>query len=239
MKKAVIMGVGTLNGLGGALSKKFAQEGMEVFVSGRSKEKLDIVVNQINKLGLKAHSFKADTRDINQIQNLLDFVGEGLNLAIYNVGNNMPGNIVDMDPEYFRECWEQCCYGGFLFSKLVIKKYLSEKIYGKLFFTGASASLRGKENFGAFNSAKGALRNLAQALAKEHGKNSIHIAHIIIDGGLNGDRIKKRLPNYKKLFGENGLIELKEVTEAYKFLYYQKQSGWTFELDLRTNVENW
>ena len=95
------MGVGPLNGLGGALSKKFAQEGMEVFVSGRSKEKLDIVVNQINKLGLKAHSFKADTRDINQIQNLLDFVGEGLNLAIYNVGNNMPGNIVDMDPEYF------------------------------------------------------------------------------------------------------------------------------------------
>ena len=81
----------------------------------------------------------------------------------------------------------------------VIKKFLIEKTAGTLIFTGASASLRGKSNFGAFNSAKGALRNLAQALAKEYAENSIHVSHVIVDGGLAGERIKQRLSDFENL----------------------------------------
>ena len=140
--------------------------------------------------------------NIEDLNNLFNQVGEGLDLAIYNVGNNMPGKIIDMKPEYFKESWEQCCFGGFLFSKFVINRFISEQTSGTILFTGASASLRGNSNFGAFNSGKGALRNFCQALAKECQEFNIHVAHIIIDGGLNGERVKTRIPNYEDIFGQ-------------------------------------
>ena len=128
---------------------------------------------------------------------------------------------------------------GFLFAKEVIKTFLFEKTAGTLIFTGASASLRGKSNFGAFNSAKGALRNLAQALAKEYAENSIHVSHVIVDGGLAGERIKQRLSDFEQRVKEGKLINIENVTDAYMFLYNQSKDAWTFELDLRTSQENW
>ena len=121
----------------------------------------------------------------------------------------------------------------------VIKTFLLEKTAGTLIFTGASASLRGKSNFGAFNSAKGALRNLAQALAKEYAENSIHISHVIVDGGLAGERIKQRLSDFEERVKEGKLINIENVTDAYMFLYNQSKDAWTFELDVRTSQENW
>ena len=144
-----------------------------------------------------------------------------------------------MDANYFRESWESVCFGGFLFAKEVIKTFLLEKTAGTLIFTGASASLRGKSNFGAFNSAKGALRNLAQALAKEYAENSIHVSHVIVDGGLAGERIKQRLSDFEERVKEGKLINIENVTDAYMFLYNQSKDAWTFELDVRTSQENW
>ena len=239
MKKAVIIGVGAVDGLGAALAEKFSKNGLEVFISGRTQSKLDKVSDYLRKKNYKVHSILADTTKIEDLNNMFNQVGEGLDLAIYNVGNNMPGKIIDMEEKYFKECWEQCCFGGFLFSKLVINRFISEQTSGTILFTGASASLRGKSNFGAFNSGKGALRNFCQALAKECQEFNIHVAHIIIDGGLNGERIKTRIPNYEDIFGKGGLISLSQVTDAYEFLYKQKNNGWTFELDLRTHKENW
>ena len=239
MKKALVIGVGPLNGLGGQLCRKIANNNFEVFVAGRTSSSLDNVVNTILNDGNKAIPIVVDATDENQIKNMIKEIGPGLDFAVYNVGNNRPGKIVEMDANYFRESWESGCFGGFLFAKEVIKTFLLEKTAGTLIFTGASASLRGKANFGAFNSGKGALRNFCQALAKECKESSIHVGHVIIDGGLDGDRIKKRLPNYKDIFGEGGLINLHEVTNAFNFLYHQKKDGWTFELDLRTNKENW
>ena len=114
-----------------------------------------------------------------------------------------------------------------------------EKTAGTLIFTGASASLRGKSNFGAFNSAKGALRNFSQALAKEYAENSIHVSHVIIDGGLAGERIKQRISDFDQRVKECKLINIENVTDAYMFLYNQRKDAWTFELDLRTSQENW
>ena len=239
MKKAVIIGVGPVDGLGAALAEKFSKNGLEVFISGRTQSKLDKVSDYLYEKKYKVNSILADSTNTEDLNNLFNQVGKGLDLAIYNVGNNMPGKIIDMEPEYFKECWEQCCFGGFLFSKFAINRFISEQTPGTILFTGASASLRGKSNFGAFNSGKGALRNFCQALAKECQVLNIHIAHIIIDGGLNGERIKTRMPNYEDIFGKDGLISLNQVTDAYEFLYKQKKDGWTFELDLRTYKENW
>ena len=166
-------------------------------------------------------------------------IGPGLDFAIYNVGNNTPGKIIEMDANYFRKSWESGCFGGFLFAKEVIKTFISEKTAGTLIFTGASASLRGKPNFGAFNSAKGALRNLAQALAKEYAEHSIHVSHVIVDGGLAGERIKKRISDFDERVKEGKLINIENITDAYMFLYNQSKDAWTFELDVRTSQENW
>tara|TARA_Y100000589_G_scaffold207405_1_gene195602 strand:+ start:509 stop:1228 length:720 start_codon:yes stop_codon:yes gene_type:complete len=239
MKKALVIGVGPLNGLGGQLCRKIAQNSFEVFVAGRTKRSLDDVVNTILKDGNKAIPLVVDATDEDQIKNMIREVGPGLDFAIYNVGNSRPGKIIEMDASYFRESWESGCFGGFLFAKEVIKTFLFEKTAGTLIFTGASASLRGKSNFGAFNSAKGALRNLAQALAKEYAENSIHVSHVIVDGGLAGERIKQRLSDFEQRVKEGKLINIENVTDAYMFLYNQSKDAWTFELDLRTFQESW
>ena len=239
MKKALVIGVGPLNGLGGQLCRKIAQNSFEVFVAGRTKRSLDDVVNTILKDGNKAIPLVVDATDEDQIKNMIREVGPGLDFAIYNVGNSRPGKIIEMDASYFRESWESGCFGGFLFAKEVIKTFLFEKTAGTLIFTGASASLRGKSNFGAFNSAKGALRNLAQALAKEYAENSIHVSHVIVDGGLAGERIKQRLSDFEQRVKEGKLINIENVTDAYMFLYNQSKEAWTFELDLRTFQESW
>jgi NAD(P)-dependent dehydrogenase (short-subunit alcohol dehydrogenase family) len=110
---------------------------------------------------------------------------------------------------------------------------------GTLIFTGASASLRGRAGFGAFSAAKGALRNLAQAMAKEYGEEGLHVAHVVIDGGIAGDKIINRFPDMVKARGEGGLINLEGLAAAYWFLHQQPRDGWSFEVDLRTSKENW
>jgi NAD(P)-dependent dehydrogenase (short-subunit alcohol dehydrogenase family) len=239
MKKALVIGVGPLNGLGGQLCRKIANSNFEVFVAGRTSSSLDNVVNTILNDGNKAIPIVVDATDENQIKNMIKDIGPGLDFAVYNVGNSRPGKIVEMDANYFRESWESGCFGGFLFAKEVIKTFLLEKTAGTLIFTGASASLRGKSNFGAFNSAKGALRNLAQALAKEYAEHSIHVSHVIVDGGLAGERIKQRLSDFEERVKEGKLINIENVTDAYMFLYNQSKDAWTFELDVRTSQENW
>ena len=239
MKKALVIGVGPLNGLGGQLCKKIAQNNFEVFVAGRTKNSVDNVVDSIVQEGNKAKPIIVDSTDENQVKSMMDEVGSGLDFAIYNVGNNTPGKIIDMDPSYFRNSWESCCFGGFLFAKEVIKVFLNENTPGTLLFTGASASLRGKANFGAFNSAKGALRNLAQALAKEYAENLIHVGHVIIDGGLAGEKIQQRVSDFDQRVRDGRLMDIDSVTDAYMFLYNQNKNAWTFELDVRTSKEKW
>ena len=239
MKKALVIGVGPVNGLGGQLCKKIAQNNFEVFVARRTLNSLNKVVENITQDGNKAKPIVVDTTDENQIKNMIKEVGSGLDFAIYNVGNNTPGKIIDMEPSYFKQSWETGCFGGFLFAKEVIKVFLKENTHGTLLFTGASASLRGKANFGAFNSSKGALRNLAQAIAKEYAENSIHVGHIIVDGGLAGERIKQRVSDFDERVKDGKLIDIDSVTDAYMYLYNQNKNAWTFELDIRTSKENW
>ena len=239
MKKALVIGVGPLNGLGGQLCKKIAKNNFEVFVAGRTKNSVDKVVDSIVQDGNKAKPIVVDSTDENQVKSMMDEVGSGLDFAIYNVGNNTPGKIIDMDPSYFRDSWESCCFGGFLFAKEVINVFLNESTPGTLLFTGASASLRGKANFGAFNSAKGALRNLAQALAKEYAENLIHVGHVIIDGGLAGEKIQQRVSDFDQRVKDGRLMDIDSVTDAYMFLYNQNKNAWTFELDIRTSKEKW
>ena len=236
---AVILGVGPMNGLGAALCRRMGQEGLHVIAAGRTADVLDGVVSALASEGVAASAFVADATKEADVVALFEYsqaVGP-LSVAIYNAGNNRPGKIVDMEAEYFEATWRVGCFGGFLFGRQAVKTFGAEG--GTLIFTGASASLRGRAQFGAFNSAKGALRNLAQAMAKEYAGDGIHVGHIVIDGPINGDKITEGFPEYAERLGEGGMINLEQIAESYAFLYRQPRTAWTFELDLRTSQERW
>lgn len=240
MKSAVIAGVGPLDGLGAALCQRFASCGLHVYVAGRSPDKLERVVAEIESEGGSASPVSCDTKNEVEITRLFEMASKKapVDLAIYNVGNSFPGQIIDMDAEYFEEAWRSVCFGGFLFGREAAR-HMSKEQQGTVIFTGASASLRGKANYAAFNSSKSALRTFAQALAKEAGPNGIHIAHVIIDGSINGEKIKTRHPDYAEKLQDGGMISLGALVDAYEYLYKQEKTGWSFELDLRTAIESW
>ena len=238
MKKAIIIGVGAEQGLGSRLAKRFASEGLHIFVAGRTLSRLKERAREIEKAGGKVTAVCADASDEKQVIELFKEAGNELTLAIYNAGNNFPGQIIEMDAEYFENSWKSCCYGGFLFGREALR-WMVPNGEGTLLFTGASASLRGRPNFGAFNSAKADLRILAQAMAKEYGPQFIHVGHIVVDGTIAGEKIMNKIPNFAEKIDEGQLLNLEGIVDGYVFLYKQDKQAWTFELDLRTSKEKW
>lgn len=238
MNRAIIMGVGPDQGLGAQLCKRFAQEGLHVIVAGRTGEHLEAVTDAIRQAGGEATSVVADATQEEDVHQLFRVAGDHLELAIYNAGNNTPGTIIDMEPAYFEQAWRVGCYGGFLFAREAVQR-LVPKGGGTLLFTGASASLRGRAKFGAFNAAKAGLRALAQALAKEYGAQGVHVGHVVVDGAIGGDKILTGFPEYAEKLGESGLISLEGLVDAFVYLYRQPRRAWTFELDVRTSEERW
>ena len=236
MKTAIVIGVGPNRGLGAQLCKRFAADGLKVIVAGRTQSALETVAEDIRRTGGQAVPVVADATSERDIAELFDSAGNDLDLAIYNAGNNTPGKIVDMDAGYFEQSWRVVCFGGFLFGREAIRRMLPNKA-GTLLFTGASASLRGRPGYGAFNSAKAGVRVLAQAMAKEYAADGIHVGHVIVDGAIAGDKIFQRFP--EAVSREESLIDIKAIVDAFAFLYSQPSRGWSFEVDVRTSREKW
>lgn len=236
MKTAIVIGVGPDRGLGAQLCKRFATEGLKVIVAGRTLSALQAVAGDIEKAGGVAVPIVADATKESDIAALFDAAGESLDLAIYNAGNNTPGKIIDMEADYFEKAWRVVCFGGFLFGREAVRRMAPKKA-GTLLFTGASASLRGRSGYGAFNSAKAGLRTLAQAMAKEYAPDGIHVGHVVVDGAIAGDKILTRFPDAAGR--EDSLIDIEGIVDGFAFLYRQPARAWSFELDVRTSKEKW
>lgn len=236
MKTAVVIGVGPDRGVGAQLCRRFAGHGLHVIVAGRTEAAIAAVTSEITASGGKATAVVADATSEKDIANLFDRAGHELDLAIYNAGNNTPGRIVEMDADYFEQSWRVVCFGGFLFGREAVRRMLPNKS-GTLLFTGASASLRGRSGYGAFNSAKAGLRTLAQAMAKEYASDGIHVGHIVIDGAIAGDKIFQRFPDAASR--EQNLVSIEGIVDTFEFLYRQPPRAWSFELDVRTSTEKW
>ena len=235
---AIVIGVGAGEGLGAAVCRMAASEGLHVFVGGRSGDKVEAVADAIRTAGGQATAQVADTTDEGSVTAFVAAAErEGpIDLAVFNAGNNMPGNPLEMEADYFETCWRIGCFGGFLFSREALRRMVLRGA-GTLLLTGASASMRGKPNFAAFTAAKAGLRALGQSLAREFGPQGIHVAHVVVDGGIDGYRLKTRAPEFAARMGEGGLIGLDGLAESYRFLYRQPRNAWTQELDLRTHKE--
>ena len=241
---ALIMGVGPEQGLGAALCKRFAREGIQIFVCGRTTDKVEHIAELINSNGGQALPITANVTDETDINAMIDRVRASnlpLELAIYNAGNNRPDPFLDVTPEIFESMWRVLCMGGFLTSQAVLRLMLEQGDAApkrSLLFTGASGSLRGRANFSAFAAGKGALRLMVQSLAREFGRQEIHVAHVIVDGAINGDKVVKGFPDYVAGLGKDGLLDIHAIAETFWTLHNQQKSAWTQEIDLRPFKEN-
>lgn len=243
-KSAIIFGVGPRQGVGAELCHRAAARGLHVFVNGRTQDKIDAVVADIEAAGGSASAVLADVTDAAAVNAALEKVAadaRALELAIYNAGNNLPGKFLDVTPEVYEEMWRVCCMGAFLVSQATIRLMLAQQGSTErqsLLFTGASASLRGKAGFSAFASGKGALRMLTQSLAREFGPQGIHVAHVIIDGIIEGEKVRSRFPDYIDGLGADGALKISAIADAFFALHEQHRTAWTQELDIRPFKEN-
>lgn len=240
-RTAIVLGVGPHEGLGAAIAKQAAAEGLHVFVAGRTLAKVASVADVIRASGGQATPIECDATQEADVVSLVVKAEElgPVAFAVYNAGNNMPGGIEGMASEYFERCWRVCTFGAFLFAREAAK-HMSPRGEGSLIFTGASSSMRGRAGFAAFSSAKGALRNLAQSAAKELGPKGIHVGHVVIDGGIAGEKLKTMVPEYAEARGKEGrLIDIDGIADLYLMLHRQKRAAWSFEVDVRTHNEPW
>ena len=239
-RSVLVLGVGPEEGLGVALCKAFAAEGYSVFGCGRSEENMD-ALNKIKTDKGKITGLVGDVtkeEDVEKIFDAVDKNSKTLSSVIYNAGNNNAKPFLEMDLPFFQDLWEVCAKGAFLVAQQAIPRLVNNN-GGSLIFTGATASLRSRPPFTAFASAKSAERSLALGLAKEFGSKGVHVANVIIDGIIDGDKVNLRFPEFAASKGEDGKLNIAHIADNFLMLHNQKRSTWSFELDLRPWSESW
>lgn len=235
---AWIAGVGASAGLGAAVARRFARERMVVAVSGRSRERVLAIAQEIQQAGGRAVALPADVSDPIELDRAVATIRTlgTLRAAIFNAAHAAWGSLLQLTPQQFEAAWRTSAYGGFLFARAVVPELLAAQ-GGTLLFSGATASVRGRGPFIAFAAAKASLRSLAQSIAREYGPRNIHVAHIVIDGGIDGERLRSAAPDRVAAAGEDGLLQPDAIAETYWQLHRQHRSAWTHELDLRPYKE--
>jgi NAD(P)-dependent dehydrogenase (short-subunit alcohol dehydrogenase family) len=240
---ALVVGVGAERGLGAALCRRFANEGHHVLVAGRTAASLDAVVRTIAAAGGSAEPLVADTTREEDVIRLFDRAmapGEGrdpIDLVVYNAGNNRRIDFREVSAELFESFWRVGCFGGFLVGREAARR-LVPLGRGTVTVTGASGSLRGKPGFAQFAAAKAGLRMISQSMARDYGKDGIHVAHVVIDGGIDGEKLRRSRPESVAERGEDGMLGIDAIAETYWQIYRQRRSAWTQEVDLRPFKES-
>jgi NAD(P)-dependent dehydrogenase (short-subunit alcohol dehydrogenase family) len=238
---AAVIGAGDY--IGSAIARRFAAEGYTVFAGRRSADKLEKLKSEIEAAGGECVARGLDARKEDDVTAFLKEADAHapLEVCVINPGANVQFPITETTERVFRKVWEMACYAGFLAGRESAKLMLARG-KGTILFTGATASIRGGAGYAAFSSAKAGLRNLAQAMARELGPENIHVAHLIIDAGVDTEfvreRIKARGGNPDELPPDT-LMDPESVANAYWYLHSQPRDGWTFEMDLRPYAERW
>jgi NAD(P)-dependent dehydrogenase (short-subunit alcohol dehydrogenase family) len=235
---AVVVGVGAERGLGAALCRRFAREGYHVLVAGRTAGKIGQVAAAIATAGGSAEAVLTDATREEDVIRLFDRAvapGNGadpVDLVVSNAGNNQRIDFRELSAQTFEDFWRVGCFSGFLVGREAARR-LVPLGRGTVIFTGASASLRGKPGFAQFAAAKAGLRMIAQSMAREYGPLGIHVAHVVVDGGIDGERLRSRRPEAVRERGEDGLLGIDAIADTYWHIHRQQRSAWAQEIDLR------
>lgn len=244
-RNATVAVVGAGDFIGGEIAKKFAAEGFTVFVGRRQGEKLVPLIKEIEAAGGKVFGRSLDAR---KEEEMIKFMSDAdahapLEVCVFNIGANVSFPIVETTERVFRKVWEMACYSGFLAGREATKLMLPRG-KGNIFFTGATASMRGGPGFAAFASAKFGLRAVAQSMARELGPRNIHVAHLVIDSSVDTEWVRQRIADREgtkavENLDPNRLMRPAAVGEAYWQLYKQPRDAWTFEQEIRPFGEKW
>ena len=229
----VVIGAG--DATGGAIARRFAKAGMVACPVRRNAEKLQPLAAAIAQDGGVCRPFGCDARDEEQMLVLFETIENDVGpveVAVFNVGANVPSPIREETVRKYRKIWEMACLGGFLTGREAARRMVPRG-RGTIIFTGATASLRGSANFAAFAGAKHALRALAQSMARELGPQGIHVAHVVIDGAIDTEFIRENFPERYAERENDGIVSPDAIAEAYWQIHVQHRSAWTHELDLR------
>ena len=238
-KVALVIGAG--DATGGAIAKRFAREGYIACVTRRSADKLQSLVDEIRAAGGEAHGFASDARKEEEVAALFEQIESTIGpieVMVFNIGANVPCSILEETARKYFKIWEMACFAGFLTGQAVARRMV-KRGRGTILFTGATAGLRGAANFAAFAGAKHGIRALAQSMARELGPLNVHVAHVVVDGGIDTAFIRDNVPQLYALKDQDGILNPEHIADNYWFLHNQPRDAWTFELDLRPWREHW
>ena len=225
-----------------AIARRFAAEGYVVFCGRRNGEKLAPLVAEIEAAGGRCVARTLDARQEDAVAEFMraaDAVAP-LEVAVFNIGANVSFPLLETTERVFRKVWELACYAEFLTGREAARCMVAHG-RGSIFFTGATASVRGGKGYTAFASAKFGLRAVAQNMARELGPQNIHVAHLVIDAGVDTAWVRARIAvsgAADRLVADR-LMNPTSIAEAYWQLHRQPRDGWTHELDLRPADETW
>ncbi len=238
---ALIVGAG--DGLGAALARAFAKEGLAACLTRRPRHLAEVerLADEINRSGGKATAFGVDAREEADMIALVDRVEKEigpLEVLVFNIGANVRFGVVETTAQVYRKAWEMAAYAGFLAGREAAR-VMAPRGKGTILFTGATASVRGREGFSAFAGGKHALRALAQSMARELGPKGIHVAHVVIDGAIAGEFIRANIADYEARLARDEILKPADIAANYVWLWKQSRSAWTHEMDLRPWSEPW
>ncbi|MBR9824431.1 MAG: SDR family NAD(P)-dependent oxidoreductase [Alphaproteobacteria bacterium] len=237
--------VGAGDYIGAAIARKFASEGYTVFAGRRNGEKLESLKDEIAAKGGTLVPVSMDARQEDSVTAFLKAANEAapLEVVISNPGANVQFPLLETTERTFFKVWEMACKSSFLTGREAARIML-EHGRGSIFFTGATASMRGGKGYAAFASAKGGLRLMAQAMARELGPQNIHVAHLVIDAGVDTAFVRNRIEqamgsDVLENMPPDRLMDPASIANAYWALHQQSRDAWTHELDLRPYGETW
>ena len=231
-KIALIVGAGSGNSA--SFARALASQGNKVVLAARNITKLDALCKEIS-----ANAFSCDATSAESVKDLFESVdrSEGaVDTVLYNASAFTPGSVTELDPKAVHDSFMQTAFGAFLVAQQAAIR-MKKTGGGAIFFTGATASIKGFPGFSAFAMGKFALRGLAQSLARELGPENIHVAHFIIDGRIaspgRGPDEENEIINK-----DDAELEPDAIAQTYMAVLNQHRSAWTNEIDLRPWVEN-
>lgn len=244
MTQPVAFVVGAGDYIGAAIAKRFALGGFTVCLGRRNGDKLTPLIEEITKAGHNAHGFSMDARDEDSVVATFEQIEREvgpIEIVIFNVGGNVRFSLLETTARVFRKVWEMACFAGFLTGREAAR-HMTPRGHGSIFFTGASASMRGNAGYAAFSAGKSGMRALVQSMARELGPKNIHVAHLVIDAGVDTAFVRdlmKKSGRDPDAMAPDTLMNPDSVAEAYWTLHHQTRDAWTFEMDIRPYGEKW
>jgi NAD(P)-dependent dehydrogenase (short-subunit alcohol dehydrogenase family) len=240
-KACLIIGAG--DGVGTAIGRAFAREGITVCLTRRPRnlDQLEATAQSIRDEGGDARAYGVDAREESEMIALFDKIEAEvgpLEVVVFNIGANVWFPLTETTTRVYTKVWEMAALSGFIAAREAAR-VMTPRGRGTILLTGATASVRGREMFSAFSGAKHALRALAQSAARELGPKGVHVAHIIVDGAIDGAFNRGRIPDIAEKLERDEILKPDEIARNYVWLHNQGRSAWTFEIDLRPWTESW